>query len=428
MHDSNVERNAICSIVNQFGSAQELIYAMRVTADHFHMEPYKIMFEAIMDLAQDSKPVNFETLWLEISVKGSFVEQNDVFAVEACKQDRPEYWLDLLHKYYIAQKADVILRRAGSQLKNPQNIADIVSSSAEELFHLQVEIAKTDETIKVEDCIDNVGLIKSKYSSINDVTIGVPCGRPVVIGARPGIGKTTYGCCEVLDKIIIPDGNGWYTYGVHATIFSLEMTRTELIRKMTCILSNVPESTVRRKMMTPDQQSTFTKFFNLIVGAPLNIYDKPHTPKQVCGNMRWQAEKNNTKFVMLDYFQRLRSKFKKDRQFYSDGSNDIADSLKGLISEPTMLIFSQLNREADMDLSLSPGRRNIPKMSHLKETGALEEDAYQIGLLYPDPQFAHNNMDDQPIILKWGKNRGGRIGESKMIFLKQKGRFRDAGL
>lgn len=428
MHDQSVERNAICSIVNRFNEAQTIIYASRITSDHFHLTPYATMFDAVMDMAHDNKPINFNTLQNELAMKESFLNAEDIAAVESCRQDRPEYWLDLLCKYYLAREVKSTMERAIQAMKNPSGVRDILAETTEELFHLQIESMAAEDSVDISQVLDNVGMIPSKYPNNNSVIIGYPKGRPVVIGARPGMGKTTFACTEVLHNILEPNGEGWYKPRHHATMFSLEMSRAEIMRKLTCIHSGVPEETVRRRCMSPDQEKVFKAHFELLRRAPLMIYDKPHTPKQVCANLRFQAERNNTQFVVLDFFQRLRSKYRKDRQFYSDASNDIADSLKNVCSEPAMMVLSQLSREADMNTHLAVKQRTVPRMSHLKETGALEEDAYQIGLMYVDPATAHlkYTAEEPPFVfIDWGKNRGGNTGQSRFRFIKHKGRFQD---
>lgn len=425
MYDLVTEQSALCSIMLSPQEAQGHIHNLKITEDSFHLEPHKIIFNTMTKLMAAGSPISAQTVWAEISGNGTFLNFEDVVAVEVLKEKNPYHWLDLLSKYHLARRMSSIMAGCQERIKKPFSVQEELTTVSEQLFHLQLESNKEEKQIELSDVTDDVGLVQSRLATINDKILGYPTGRPVVVAARPGMGKTTFACMEALDKAIIANGEGWYTYGEHVTIFSMEMSRSELMRKMTCMISGINERLVRQKLMTPEMKQKFAKYFMLVRDAPIMIYDRSHTPKQVVGNLRYQSEKNNTKFVVLDFFQRMRSRGRKDREFFSSASNEIADGLKAMPSEPAMIILSQLTREAHMDVTKPERERVVPRSSHLKETGSLEEDAYMIGLLSPIPATAHMVDDKYPMMINWDKNRGGGVGITKLLFHKSKQMFRD---
>jgi replicative DNA helicase len=439
MHDANVERNALSSIIRNFTESQKIINDLGVTADYFHLDPHAVIFEVVIDMGAKNKPIDFETVWQEVRLRASYMEYADILAIKESGQERPLHWLTLLRQYFYARQILEVFRWSTIKLKDPAQVQEVLAMATEDLFRYQIETSPRGDSLKVDDLINDVGLIPSNYNQINNILIGYARGRPTVIGARPKVGKTTFALCEIVKKLLIPDGRGWFTYGCHCTMFSLEMTRKEIIRNMVCIMSGIKPEIVKRKEMTPEQVKMFKDYFDLINRAPLMIYDHPHTPKQICTNMRYQSEQNNTQFIVIDYFQRMKAKGRKDREFFSVASNDIADAVKNLKSEPALLLFSQLNRDADMDLSRGVRHAAIPRPSDLKETGSLEEDAYTVGLMYWDPESmikkqkaieAGRDIDDgvTTTVIHWCMNRGGNSGHSYLKFRKREGRFVDVPL
>ena len=436
MYDSNVEKSALCSIIMDYGKAQRDIDLFGINSDYFHLEPHQIIFESIIDLANASKPIDFGTVWQEAKIRASYLQQDDMAMIKNTGEQRPHYWLELLRDYFYIRQILYVFKWSEERLKNPKDLTETLALATEDLFRYQVELTKSDKTLKVEDLMEDMSLIPSTYKGINDVIIGYMKGRPTVIGARPKVGKTTFALCEIIKKIIVPDGHGWWKYGMHATMFSLEMSRSEIMRNLICILSGIKPDTVRRNLMTPEQVKRFRDYFDLINRAPLMIYDRPHSPRQVCTNMRYQSDQNNTQFVVIDYFQRLIQKGRKDREFFSVASNEIADAVKNLKSNPALLLFSQLNRSANMDMSQGSKHAAIPKVSDLKETGSLEEDAYTVGLMYWEPHIMEqkdksiamgHGVDDgiTRTMIHWCMNRGGKSGFSELDFHKYQGRFQD---
>ena len=120
------------------------------------------------------------------------------------------------------------------------------------------------------------------------------------------------------------------------------MKRADILRKCICILSGIEERLVKANKLSDSQMDMFNAYLSLLKQAPLTIYDKSLTPKQVCSSMRYASERYKTTFFGLDYVQRMKafSGRNKDREFYARASNDIADTLKSISTDPMMIILS----------------------------------------------------------------------------------------
>jgi|TARA_R100000479_G_C6390406_1_gene204851 replicative DNA helicase len=424
MHDSVVEGSALSSIINDPSQGFRAVAVHGINRDSFVDEFCGLAFEVVETMLSQGQPLTQQSIWSRIVALDSNYSVSRLEQIYVYNESRPLYWCDLLRKYKLAREAIKLTSKAEKEMANPFNVEECISSITEDLFQLlsSNKVEESDD-ITMDDLILRGGY-PSKYDSINKVITKYPPSFPVVIGARPGVGKTTWLCNEKLNHIIKRKNDWWeFKKNRHATMFSLEMPRADILRKCICILSGIEERKVKADKLDKNEHKTFKAYLDLLKKAPLTIYDKSMTPKQISSAMRYASERYNTTFFGLDYVQRMKafSGRSKDREFYARASNDIADTLKSLPTNPMMIILSQLSREADINKheSVNERKKKSPRLSHFKETGALEEDAYLAGLLYPDPEHIHMNLPKQPIIMSWEKNRGGSTGSVKMVFHKK---------
>jgi replicative DNA helicase len=430
MHDNSVEQSALCSFILNAQDGLNSVFKYHITPQHF-VNPFNLaLFETIMNMCDIGAILTRQSILNRIKSEQHFQNADEYLAeIMNLKETNPRYWMELLDKYMVSRNAMVIIDNAKENLGNVHKSEDVLQQTTEDLFHLLASIRQVDEDIGTIKDMTTVGGYPSVFNTVNRKIVNYPKKFPVVLGARPGVGKTTYLCLETIGHVIRKNAD-WYKYRKdrHAVIFSLEMPRKDLYRKMICILSGIDERKVKANKMTPEEKTLFGQYFDLFKKAPIFIYDRPATPNQICSNMRFCADRYKTTMFGLDYAQRMKAHLggRKDRQFFCDASNYIADTLKNLPVDAWMLILSQLSRSADINRfdSIQERKRNTPRLSHFKETGALEEDAYLAGVLYPDPEFIHLDLDEQPVLLDWLKNRGGPTGQCPMIFHKSKQKFK----
>ena len=429
MHDPVVEGSALSSIINDPSQGFRAVATHGITRESFVIEFNQVVFEVVDAMLAQGQPLTQSSIWSRIVAIDARYSSSNLDTIFAYGESRPLYWCDLLRKYKMSREAITRIDKVKRDLSNPFNVEENISGVTEDLFHLlSTSKVEEEDTLTVDDLIVRGGY-PSKFDAINQVITKYPPSFPVVIGARPGVGKTTWLVNEMLNHILErKDSFFGYKKNRHATMFSLEMQRADIMRKCICILSGIEERRVKANKLNDEEKEKFNAHFCMLKKAPLTIYDKSLTPKQICSAMRYASERHQTTFFGLDYVQRMQAFTgnKKDREFYARASNDIADTLKNLPSNPMMIILSQLSREADINKheSLSERKKKAPRLSHFKETGALEEDAYLAGLLYPDPEHIHVNTPRQPVIMSWEKNRGGNTGEVKMLFDKKNQTFR----
>ena len=427
--DKDIERSALCSIIAKPADGYKAINLHNITPDCFTIGYNRSLFEVLERMLSCAEGFTKQAISVRMkSMDGSY-DISTLVEVMGMGENRPIYWCDLVRMLTMKRHSEAIMIDAQRKLKNIFGVEESLSDFSEDIFQLLANW-------KVEDnCEDdfNSMITKTGYGSflapIRDVVITYPCSTPVLIGSRPGCGKTTFAVNEMLAHILKKKGD-WFEYRPdrHAMMFSLEMSKSDIYRKAACILSGIDERRVRSGNLPGKDMEMLRAYYDLLRKAQLYIVDKSLQPRQICNYMRATCERKNTTFIALDYIQRVKaySGRSKDREFYMRASNDIADTLKQLPSKPMMIILSQLSREADMNKNMSSGKLldAIPTLKSFKETGALEEDAYLAGVLYPDPVLMKaSDATEQYMILNWLKNRGGETGQSKLLFKKRFQKF-----
>lgn len=427
--ETDIEKACLCSIIAKPAEGYKAITKHNITPECFTIGLNRALFETLETMLSLAEGLTKQAIFVRLKSTDGSCEISYLEEIMGMGESRPLHWCDLLRKLAMQRLCGTLMQDAKIKMRNVFNVEDVVTDLSEDLFQMLANWKVDDDTADDFDAMISATGYKSFLLPIREVIITYPCSFPVLIGARPGCGKTTIGLNELLAHILKKKGD-WYEYWPdrHAAMFSLEMPRSDIYRKGSCILSGIDERRVRSGKLSAKEMEMFRAYYDLLRKAPIFVYDKSLTPRQICTNMRYSAERNGTTFFLLDYIQRVRaySGRSKDREFFMRASNDIADTLKGLPSKPMMIILSQLSREADMNRNMSNSKLMdaIPTLKSFKESGALEEDAYCAGVLYPDPdKMKHGDRTEQYVILEWLKNRGGEIGQSKLLFKKQLQKF-----
>jgi len=427
--DKDIERSALCSIIAKPADGYKAITLHNITPDCFTIGYNRTLFEVLERMLSCAEGFTKQSISIRMKSSDGSYDISMLEEVMGMKENRPGYWCDLVRMLTMKRHSEAIMIDAQRKLKNIFGVEECLSGFSEDIFQL---LANWKIEENGEDDF-NTMIVKTGFGSflkpIRDVIITYPAGVPSLVGSRPGCGKTTFAVNEMLAHILKKKGD-WYEYRPerHTMMFSLEMSRSYIYRKAACMLSGIDEREVRAGKLDGKKMEMLRAYYDLLRKAPMYIVDKGLQPRQICNYMRATCERKNTTFIALDYIQRVKaySGRSKDREFYMRASNDIADTLKQIPSKPMMLILSQLSRDADMNRNMTLAKllEAVPTLKSFKESGALEEEAYVAGVLYPDPKLmGASSPTEQYMVMEWLKNRGGETGVSKLMFKKRYQKF-----
>lgn len=258
----------------------------------------------------------------------------------------------------------------------------------------------------------DVSNIDFKFKTLHDV-MGYPHpGELLIIGARPGMGKTAFALACLFNYICCEKKR--------AVMFSLEMSGTELFQRMISSISAIPLQDIRAGNLTDKMKKCLDdNAKELASNKFLSLYDKTVSNiPALRAAIRKEQKKGDVGLVIVDYLQLLSGSGNNNYEKVSE----ISRQLKLLAREFNCCVvaLSQLSRKVE---ERSDKR---PQLSDLRESGAIEQDADYVMFLYRHNYYAKDpNVDPkkEPLNVEIAKNRHGKIGTVQLTFDLTTGRF-----
>lgn len=263
--------------------------------------------------------------------------------------------------------------------------------------------------------------VSTGFVDLDRMTTGLHGGEMVVIAARPSMGKTSF-AMNIVEHAILEEK-------IPVGVFSLEMTADSLALRMLCSLSRVNLRSIREGIIMEQDFPKITASAGKLINAPLHIDDTPGLSiLQLRAKARRMSQQHGIKLFVIDYLQLLHSTAKRAENRQQEIA-DISNGVKALAKEldVPVIVLSQLNRELEKD------KNRKPRLSDLRESGSIEQDADLVGLLYKpsveeeaEDGEAEAPLDAVPVNLLIAKQRNGPTGDVCLTFLKGFTRFESA--
>jgi replicative DNA helicase len=347
------------------------------------------------------------------------------------------YYLDIVvEKYLLRKMIQTCTSIVGRVFEHEGEVDALLDEVERDIFRI-CEERVTGSNLSVRDLVHkaistieeyhkNQGMltgIGTGFVDFDKMTTGLHEGEMIVIAARPSVGKTSLAMNiaeHVALELKIPTG-----------VFSLEMTADQLILRMLCSRSRVNLRSIRDGFLAERDFPKLTGAAGKLAAAPLIIDDTSGLSiLQLRAKARRMKQQHGIKLFVIDYLQLLNSTSRKADNRQQEIA-DISGGIKALAKELAVpiIVLSQLNR----DVEKRAGEDAKPRLSDLRESGAIEQDADLVGLLYRENQ-SKDGQDDAseaeqeaiPVNLYVAKQRNGPIGEVKLTFLKSYTRFESA--
>jgi replicative DNA helicase len=275
----------------------------------------------------------------------------------------------------------------------------------------------------IEDFHQRQGMLTgvgTGFADLDKMTSGLHGGEMIVIAARPSMGKTSLAMNmaeHVAIDLKLPVG-----------VFSLEMTSESLVLRMLCSRSRVNLRNVREGFLAERDFPKLTGAAGKLANAPLFIDDSSGLSiLQFRAKARRMHQQYGIKLFVVDYLQLLHSTARRAENRQQEIA-DISNGIKSLAKELNVpvIVLSQLNRELERE------KNRKPRLSDLRESGAIEQDADVVGLLYKpssdDEEGAQTASEDEAVAVNLliAKQRNGPTGDVNLTFLKPYTRFESA--
>ena len=426
-HNAEAERSVIGSMImdkDAITTASEII-----VGEDFYQQQYGVLFDTMVELHNEGKPVDLVTL------QDKLVEKNlppELSSIEFMRELLNAVPTSANIKYYaniVREKA--MLRRlikvtegiANTCYLGNNTVEDIMASTEKQVFDI-VQNRSGGDFVSIKDVVINaIESIESAAKTAGKVT-GVSTGfydldyktagfQPsdlILVAARPSMGKTAF-VLNVAEHAALKAN-------VTTAIFSLEMSKEQLVKRILSMNSKVDSQAMRTGDLQDDDWIKLVESAKLIGNSNLIIDD---TPGISISELRSKCRKfkleHNLGMVIIDYLQLMTGS--KNAESRQQEISEISRSLKALAREISVpvIALSQLSRAVEQ----RPDKR--PMLSDLRESGAIEQDADVVMFIYRDDYYNHDSEEAGISEIIIGKQRNGPTGTVKLAWLSQYTKF-----
>ena len=403
---------------------------------HFYRKEHQTIFHHIVKLKSYNRNVDALTIAdslqqnNEIEFVGGYDYINSLVEATASSANIKSY-ADIVRERYVLRE----LVRAGSEIaENAYSPAgrdiDVILDEAEQkIFSIKDVNNNNKHFANLKDLLESViervitmsqredknavTGIATHYIQLDNFTSGLQRGELIIIAGRPGMGKTSF-ALNIGENIALKNK-------LPVAVFSLEMTGEQLVQRLLSSAARVDQTAIKRGDLTYDDMDKLYLATNELKHASLYIAETPgiNVLDLRARVRRLKDHVGDLGLIVIDYVQIMSGLGTNRNTNRAQEIADISRSLKSLALELNVpiVLLSQLNREVE---SRNDKRPNI---ADLRESGALEQDADIILLLYRDSYYDPNSKDGNLAEINIAKNRSGSTGIVKLAFVSKYTRF-----
>jgi replicative DNA helicase len=268
---------------------------------------------------------------------------------------------------------------------------------------------------KIEDLYHRGGFITgvpSGYEELDDITTGFQPSELIVVAGRPGMGKTAF-CMNIAQYVSIYKN-------IPVAIFSLEMSKSQLVQRMLCSEARIDSHNLRKGRLVETDWAPLSMAAGRLSSSSIFIDD---TAGISCLEIRAKARRLkaqcNLGLVIVDYLQLMQTAGKVENR--QQEISEISRSLKGLARELNvpLIAVSQLSRAVEQ----RAGEERRPRLSDLRESGAIEQDADLVIFIYREEYYRPKTEKKGIAEIIISKQRNGPTGKVELTFIKEYAKF-----
>ena len=394
-----------------------------LTPNDFYKEAHKKIFVAMLELYEKNEPIDLITLTNQLSKKEQLEEIGGASYLSSVVSLVPTSANARYHSKIVKEKA--ILRNlivtateiVASGYDTEQDVHELLDLAETKIFSISEKaVRQTYVHIKnvVKDTIELVDRLFDKkehitglatgFSDLDEATTGFHPGDLVVIGARPGMGKTAF-CLNIVTHAAIEEN-------VPIAVFTLEMTKEQIVLRMLCSEAEVDSKAVRSGYHSKEDYRKLVNAAGRLSEAPIYIDDSFNSILDIRAKSRRLKAEHGLGLIVVDYLQLMSgagSHIAREQVI-----SEISRSLKALAKDLSVpvIVISQLNRSCELR-----GEKKNPIIADLRESGAIEQDADTILFLYRDEYYKKQDSQAKGIAeLDIAKQRNGPTKVIKLAF------------
>jgi replicative DNA helicase len=440
-HAPEAEQGVLgCVLLSPNDCLGECVEKFKQGAEVFYDLRHQTIFGTLVEMYDQREAIDVITLQQRLKNKQLLEEVGGIAYLASLPDTVPSsanlsYYLDIVQEKYLLRKmihtcTDIVGRVYDYEgevdalmdeverdiLRISESRVQTQTSTMKDLVHRAINTIE-----KFHQGQGQLTGVGTGFADFDKMTTGLHGGEMVVIAARPSMGKTSL-AMNIAEHAAIDQR-------LPVGVFSLEMTSESLVLRMLCSRSRVNLRNVREGFLAERDFPKLTGSAGKLANAPLFIDDSSALSiLQLRAKARRMAQQYGIKLFVVDYLQLLHSTSRRAENRQQEIA-DISSGIKSLAKELSVpvIVLSQLNREIERE------KGRPPRLSDLRESGAIEQDADVVGLLYKPKAGSEDEdgggvieEDAVPMNLLIAKQRNGPTGDVNLTFLKSYTRFESA--
>ncbi len=424
----DAERSVLGAMMQDHEALSLAIEALR--AEDFYHPANRELFDAMHRLQSAGQPVDIVTVDEELTRRGTLEGVGGIQYVVDISRYVPTTANARAYIQIVAEKAT--LRRlihAGDEIvqasyAQQEPLADILGHAEKSIFDIVMRRTEGSTLVHIADILPDtyqrietlsrlkgaIDGVPTGFVDLDNLLTGLHGGELVLVGARPSMGKTSFGM-NVLSYASVMAGKT-------VAAFSLEMPRDQLAMRLLCADARVDMQSVRHGTLRDEDWLSLSRALGPIAAANLYIDDTSGiTPSQLRSRCRRLKIERGLDLVMVDYIQLMASDGRAENR--QNEVSEISRALKGIAKELNVpvLALAQLSRAG------AQRSDKRPILSDLRDSGAIEQDADVVMFLHREEYYDPNTEDKNIAEVIVAKQRNGPLGTIKLAWLGQYTRF-----
>ena len=421
-HDIEAEQAVIGSMLTDKDAVSNSIEILK--EDDFYREDNKLIYTAMLNLYNRAEPIDLITVKSELEAMGKFEQIGGYEYLSELPLKVPTTANSIKYIKIVKEKADLRnLIKAANEIIDlgydpTEEVDDIMESAEKKIFDLMQNKNQKGYTQIKDILVENFAKLEELYNKKQHIT-GVPSGfadldyrtagfhgsELILIAARPAMGKSAFALNIATNAALRAK--------VPVAIFSLEMSKEQLVNRILCSEAMVDSNKVRTGKLEDEDWAKLAETIGPISDSGIYIDDTPGiSMMEIRAKCRKLKLEKNIGLVIVDYLQLVQSGNKRITSREQEIA-DISRSLKILAKEldVPVIALSQLSRAVEQ----RPDHR--PMLSDLRESGSIEQDADIVMFLYRDDYYNEDSEKKNIAEVIIAKHRGGSTGSVDLGWL-----------
>ena len=421
-HDLEAEQAIIGSMLTDKDDVISAIEVLR--EEDFYREDNKAIYEAIFNLYNRAEPVDIITVKSELESMGKFEQVGGLEYLAELPEKVPTTANAMKYIKIVEEKSTLrrLIKTANEIIDlgydQTEDVEDIMEGAEKKIFNIMQEKNQKGYSPLKDVLVESFTQLEELYNKKQHIT-GVPTGfaeldyktaglhgsELILIAARPAMGKTAFALNIATNAAVRAN--------VPVAVFSLEMSKEQLVNRILCSEAMVDSNKVRTGKLEEDDWAKLAGAIGPLSEAEIYIDDTPGiNVTEIRAKCRKLKLEKNIGMVVIDYLQLVQGSNKRNGSREQEIS-EISRSLKILAKELNVpvIALSQLSRAAEQ----RPDHR--PMLSDLRESGAIEQDADIVTFLYRDDYYNKDSEKKDIAEVIIAKHRGGSTGTVELLWL-----------